>query len=231
MRTRRSHLAGLLAFGLLASLVTIVPSATAGCESIVAQPSGCATAIYYSAKKNVFLKLGGAGDWMAAAPDAAISCSELPAIGLDLPGLPAVDVPAVPDVPGTERIQEFSAEAQEHLAAFQDGVDQNLGGSTAALISGSYGAGLSMAVYYSDEFDAVLLAFIPQTFPDDPGDLPALPSQPPQAPDPGDLDFPTVPEDPLSGAAAFQAWLEAHAGDANGTIDATVFCVRNVPLP
>lgn len=226
MRTR--SIAPLLALGLLASLVTVVPAASAGCESLAAQTTKCITAMYESAKKNVFLKLGGFEGWMAAAPAAAISCSELPQFEVDLPGTPAL--PALPAVPGTEPAADFAAEARAHLAQFQQSMDEDafaFGGATATLISAEYGAGLAVLVFYSDAVDAVLLTFVPQTLPDSPDDLPGAPGEVPDVEAP---ELPTTP-DPGQGAAAVTAWLDARAGNAQGSIQASVLCVQQVPLP
>lgn len=212
----RRHLAALLAFGLLASLAAVSPPAAAGCSSLVAQPTGCATAVYNSAKRNALEIAGNAGGWSAAFPGFAAACAQVPEVGLGLPGLPGV-----PALPGAEPASGWSDDVQGHVAVFRDvaGVD-NIGRATADLFAASYGSTIGLALYYSDVTDSILLTYIPEALPNSPDDLPS----PPQ---PG---APEVPDGTADVALAL-AWAGDNAGQAQGAASAMAVCFQTLPMP
>lgn len=224
MRTGR--LACLLAFGLLLSVTTSSLPAMAGCSSLVAQPTGCANAIYESAKRNVQAKVAGAGSWAASVPGFAIACGQLPEVGVDLPGFPAIPgLPAPPVLPGTEPAAAYGEALQGHAAAFRDGASGNVFPAAATLIADGFGSTLVVAAFYSDAGDALLLGIVPQELPPISTEFP----DPPQPAPPG-ATLPTAP-DVGSDVASLSAWLAATSGSAKEGGAAMVACFQGAPVP
>lgn len=95
MRTARA--VTVIAFSLVLGLSTIALPALAGCSSLVGNPSGCATAIYNSAKGNAggiaAQRSQSLAAWAGSAPGAAVGCSpeELSVPAAEWDPQPAID--------------------------------------------------------------------------------------------------------------------------------------------
>lgn len=200
---RTAKVTAVLAMGMLLSLTIVALPAAAGCSSLVAQPTKCATAIYESAKGNAQAKLVGVQVWGSVAPAYAAACPALPVVGVDLPGLP-----------GSEALQAWHSDVEDAAEEFQASAAVDLFPAAALFIGDAYFSTVSVAIHYSDEADSIVLPLLPQQLPDGPEDL----------------NLPTLP-DPSGGVDAVLGFAQENGDSAQDGANDSVACFQGMPLP